>query len=431
MTGVGTALHYTLVCPACGRRFAEPTDGMLLACDAGHGPALLRAEYARGRLDVDGDGSGIFRWSAWLPVRRVVPGPGRPVVFRSQRLAARLGMDELWLAFSGWWPERAAFMETCSFKELEAAAVLARLPEGFDRFLVVASAGNTARAFLQAASRVGVPVLAVVPRSALPMLWLTVDRGPRALLVAVDGDYADAIDLAGEVAARGDCCPEGGARNVARRDGMGTVLLAAAEAMGALPRHYVQAVGSGTGAIAAWETAARLRRDGRFGGSPMELHLVQAEPFTLLCDAWRARRRDLPVMPAEEARRRSAEVHAPVLANRAPPWGIAGGLFDAMIDCGGTLEAVGTADARRAGAQFEECEGCDLDPAAEVALAGLERALGSGAIGRGDRVLLNLTGGGGRRRAEAGDVHRLEPDLVVDRGPDAPSAAGRLVEERR
>ena len=131
MTGVGTALHYTLVCPACGRRFAEPADGMLLACDAGHGPALLRSEYASGRLDVDGDGSGIFRWSAWLPARRVVSGPGRPVVFRSQRLAARLGMDELWLAFSGWWPERAAFMETCSFKELEAAAVLARLPEGF------------------------------------------------------------------------------------------------------------------------------------------------------------------------------------------------------------------------------------------------------------------------------------------------------------
>jgi cysteate synthase len=190
-------------------------------------------------------------------------------------------------------------------------------------------------------------------------------------------------------------------------------------------------VGSGTGAIAAWEMATRLRRDGRFGRGSMKLHLVQAEPFTLLCDAWRARRRDLPVMPAEEARRRSGEVHAPVLANRAPPWGIAGGLFDAMIGSGGTLESVGTADAHRAGELFEECEGCDLDPAAEVALAGLERALEAGAIDRGARVLLNLTGGGGRRRAEAGDVHLLEPDLVVDRGPGAPSAAGRLVEERR
>ena len=430
MTGAGRALHYTLVCVACGRRFAEASDGMLLACDAGHGPALLRAEYASGRLVVDEAGPGIFRWSAWLPARRALPGTGRPVVFRSERLASRLGMDDLWLAFSGWWPEHGACMETCTFKELEATAVLARLPEGFDRFLVVASAGNTGRAFLQAASRYGVPVLVVVPRSALPMLWLTVDRGPRTLLVAVDGDYADAIELAGLVAGRRGCSPEGGARNVARRDGLGMVLLAAVEAMGTLPRHYVQAVGSGTGAIAAWEMALRLRGDGRFGRGPMELHLLQAEPFAPLRDAWRARSRDLPAMPVEEARRRTAEVHAPVLTNRTPPWGIAGGLFDAMRDSGGSLEAVGTGDARRAGELFEECEGCDLDPAAEVAVAGLARAVRSGAIGRQDRVLLNLTGGGSRRLAAEGRVRPVQPDVETGRGPEAAAAVGRLLEER-
>ena len=217
---------------------------------------------------------------------------------------------------------------------------------------------------------------------------------------------------------------------MARRDGMGTVLLAAAEAMGAIPRHYVQAVGSGTGAIAAWEAAARLRRDGRFGAGPMALHLVQSEPFTPLRDGWRARSRNVPVPNAEESRRRAGEVHAPVLANRAPPWGIAGGLYDAMCDCGGSLEAVGTADARRAGALFEASEGCDLDPAAEVAVAGLERALASGAVGRGDRVLVNLTGGGVRRLAATGRIRPLKPDLVVDRGEDALAAIGRLLEER-
>jgi cysteate synthase len=322
-------------------------------------------------------------------------------------------------------------METGSFKELEAAAVLARLPAGFDRFLVVASAGNTARSFLQAGSRCGARVLAVVPRSALPMLWLTAARGPRALVVAVEGDYADAIELAGRVAARPDCAAEGGARNVARRDGMGTVVLAAAEAMGAIPRRYVQAVGSGTGAIAAWEAAMRLRADGRFGAGPMALHLVQAEPFTPLADGWRARRRDWPAMSPEESRRRSAEVHAPVLANRTPPWGIAGGLFDAMSDCGGTLEAVTTEEACRAGALFEETEGRDLDPAAEVAVAGLERSVRAGAIGRGDRVLLNLTGGGTRELAAGGRARPVEADLVVGRSDDAPAAVGRLLEERR
>jgi cysteate synthase len=431
MKNNGSKLHYQLACVACGRRLAESQDGMLLACDAGHGPALLRAEYASERLDVDEAGPGIFRWSSWLPARRAFPGDGRPVVFRSERFADRLGLDDLWLAFSGWWPERGACMETCSFKELEAASVLARLPEGFDRFLVVASAGNTGRAFLQAASRFGVPVLVVVPRSALPMLWLTVPRGKRALLAAVDGDYADAIEFAGKVAARPGCSPEGGARNVARRDGMGTVLLAAVEAMGTLPRHYVQAVGSGTGAIAAWEMAVRLRRDGRFGRGPMELHLVQGEPFAPMRDAWRARSRDVPAMPAEEALRRIAASHASVLANRMPPWGIAGGLFDAMRDSGGSLEAVGTKEARRAGDLFEECEGCDLDPAAEVAVAGLQLAVRSGVIGRGDRVLLNLTGGGSHRLAAEGRAKPVKPDVETGRGPEAVAAIGRLVEERR
>lgn len=425
-----TPPRYSLACTACGRVVEDPSDRVLLACGADHGPAMLRTAYPDARLAIDGKAPGIHRWS-WLPARRILPSEGRPVVFRSAALAARLGMDDLWLAFSGWWPERGAAMETASFKELEAAAVLARLPEGFDRILVVASAGNTARAFLQAGSRCGARVLAVVPRSALPMLWLTVERGPRALVAAVEGDYADAIELAGRICARPECVAEGGARNVARRDGMGTVVLAAAEAMGSIPRHYVQAVGSGTGAIAAWEAATRLRGDGRFDTGPMALHLVQSEPFTPLRDGWRSRRRDWPAMGAEESRRRSAEVHAPVLANRTPPWGIVGGLFDAMSDCGGTLEAVTSDEARRAGALFAQAEGRDLDPAAEVAVAGLERAVRSGAIGRGDRVLLNLTGGGARSLAASGRARPVEPDLVVGRGDDAPAAIGRLLEERR
>ena len=58
---------------------------------------------------------------------------------------------------------------------------------------------------------------------------------------------------------------EGGAKNVARRDGMGTVMLDAAVTIGRMPDYYFQAIGSGTGGIAAWEAALRLRDDGRFG----------------------------------------------------------------------------------------------------------------------------------------------------------------------
>jgi cysteate synthase len=159
----------------------------------------------------------------------------------------------------------------------------------------------------------------------------------------------------------------------------------------------------------------------------MLLHLVQGEPFAPMRDAWRARCRELPAIEPGEARRRIAGLYARVLANRAPPWGIIGGMFDTLRECGGTLEAVDGTEARQAGALFEECEGCDLDPAAEVALAGLAAAVRRGAIPRGDRILLNLTGGGARRMAADGMVRFVKPDVVVERPGDGLAALDDLL----
>ncbi len=78
-------------------------------------------------------------------------------------------------------------------------------------------------------------------------------------------DYTDAINLAARIAQLPGLISEGGARNIARRDGMGTVMLDAAVTIGKMPDHYFQAVGSGTGGISAWEASLRLKADGRFG----------------------------------------------------------------------------------------------------------------------------------------------------------------------
>ncbi len=65
-----------------------------------------------------------------------------------------------------------------------------------------------------------------------------------------------------------------------------------------------------------------------------------------------------------------------------------------------------------AGWLFESLEGCDLDPAAEVALAGLVRAVRQGKVDKSDVVLLNLTGGG-KNRLELEETPRpVRPDYV-------------------
>ena len=104
-------------------------------------PALLYTIYAAAKPESTDDLTGIFRYGNWLPLRRTFPQSSAAVTYRSEGLACRLGLDNLFITFNGYWPERNAFMRTCSFKELEAYAVCARLPDHFRDVLVIASAG--------------------------------------------------------------------------------------------------------------------------------------------------------------------------------------------------------------------------------------------------------------------------------------------------
>ena len=428
--------HYVLRCISCGRQRSESRHGFALYCSCADPAAgLLRAEYTEPRFVVNA-GTGLFRYGNWLPIRsphgpRPAPidaGPG-PVAYRSSGLARHLGLERLVVLYNGYWPERGAGLESCSFKELEALAVTARLAADEPRTLVVASAGNTGRAFHAVCSRRGLAVVVVVPQAALPLLWTTAPVSSAVTLVAVGGgaDYADVIRVAAMVSDLPGYLAEGGVHNVARRDGMGAVMLAGVECAGELPHHYFQAVGSGTGAIAAWEMAQRLVADGRFGDSVPRLHLAQNAPFTIMADAWQAGSRTLAPLDEALAKRRIAALQATVLSNRRPPYSLAGGVFDALAASAGSMYRVPNGAAARAAALFAETEGSDLDPAAAVALAALQQALAEGKMRRRDTVFLNVTGGGSQRLRTEGRVRKLLPDLVVDHRSATPAALAELL----
>lgn len=404
---------YSLRCVECGKIFEDSEAGFLLDCDEGHGPSLLQADYSVMDFTLDMDYDGIYRFRDWLPIRRCFDYSPRTVILQSEELSASLGLPDLHFAFNGYWPEKEANMLTCSFKELEAAAVLARIPDGEQRMMVVASAGNTGRAFLEYASRSNSRVIVVVPEFALPRMWGSIPKGNSCKLVVLqDADYCEAIELGNEIAKLPQFYAEGGAKNVARRDGMGTVMLSAAEALKKIPDHYFQAVGSGTGAIAAWEMAWRLTADGRYGQRIPRLHLSQNIPFTIMADAWGNQQRDLPDMPVEEACSKAKAIYASVLSNRKPPYSLSGGLFDALSDAGGIMYTVTAEEAKAVGQRFTASEGIDLDPAAEVALASLFKAVAAKTIDPEDCILVNLTGGGAQRFAADKRLIPFAPDLI-------------------
>jgi cysteate synthase len=412
---LGVARHYVLVCSGCGRRLDD--DGLILDCPGKHTPALLRTKYAETVFRPSAERDGLFRYQHWLPVAGGQPDVGRTVVYRSQGLARALGLRNLWIAFNGYWPERGAALETATFKELEAYTVLGRLA-GKKIVLTVASSGNTGAAFAWACSQRRMPCLIIVPGRSLYRFRFLAPLDPCVTLVSIeDGDYPDAIDLAATVSLTPPFRAEGGVKNVGRRDGLATVMLAAFEEMKCLPSHYFQAVGSGTGAIAALEAAARLLgSSGGSGGSALpRLMLCQNLPFTPIYDAWRMNRTSLAAASAERFRNAVRLVHADELTNWTPPYEITNGVYDSLTASKGDVLVADNAAVRAAASMFLETEGMDIEPAAGVAVACLRDAVSQGALHRDSTVLLNVTGGGRLRLGQDHALVQAQPQLRLDR----------------
>ncbi len=403
---------YTLECVATGREF-EPTPWAMddNQCKS---PSLIRAKYEKQQIEVGDESMGLYKFADWLPVSRILEGSSAPVTYKSKGLAEHLGLENLYITFSGYYPAIGATMSTCSFKETEAYSVCARAEEGEERILVVASAGNTARAFAKVCSDNNIKLLLSVPADNLSALWFDAPLNPCVKLIACEkgGDYFDAIHLSNLALKSKLFYAEGGAKNIARRDGMATTMLSCATTIGRIPDYYFQAVGSGTGAIAAWEANMRLIEDGRYGDKVTKLMVSQNAPFVPMFDAWRVDSREMLPYDDDKARRDVEIIDAKVLSNRRPPYGINGGLYDALKATNGEVLVATNAQARKAKDLFKKLEGIDIYSAAGVATATLIKAVKDGKVESDATIMLNITGGGEELVRSKKSLWMLEPNIT-------------------
>lgn len=408
------ARHYRLRCPVCN--WTGEDDGFRLECPNPHDPALLYAEYEHPRFEPDPAAEGVFRYLKWLPGTRALKGAGTGVTYRSEALCKVVGLPNVWVVFNGYWPEKGASLETTTFKDLEAWTVLSRLPERNDRVMIIASAGNTAAAFARACSMNKVPALIVIPEAGLPALQFPELLDPCVKIVSLVGftDYSDAITLANRAAKLPGFFPEGGVKNVARVDGLGSTMLNAVETIGHLPHYYIQAIGSGAGGIAVCQAAKRLVADGRFGDKLPRLLLSQNLPFVPIYLSWKSGRRALVDISADDGKKQIQQIAAHVLSNRNPPYSVRGGVYDVLTETEGDMIAADNLETLHAARLFEETEGIDVDPASAVAFATLLKAARYGGIRREALVLLNVTGGGRYRQRLDKKLIPARPTLQLD-----------------
>lgn len=421
-----TPTEYKLVCVATGEEFED--NGWTLDYAGYDKPSLIRATYAKKQLTVYEGDCGLYKFRDWLPMKRMLKCSSSPVTYKSKGLAKALGLDNLYITFNGWFPEVGATMPTCSFKETEAYSVCARTDENNDKILTVASAGNTARAFAKVCSDNNIKLLLAIPADNLNAMWFEKPLNDCVKLIACEkgGDYFDAIHLSNLALQSPMFYAEGGAKNIARRDGMATTVLSAVTTIGRIPDYYFQAVGSGTGAIAAWEANMRLIEDGRYGKNLMKLMVSQNAPFLPMYDAWREDSRDLLPYDDNRARRDVEIINAKVLSNRKPPYGICGGLYDALKATGGDILMATNLQAEKAAKLFLETEGIDIHPAPSIALATLIKAIENGRVDRKATIMLNITGGGEQRFMANKDIWYLEPSHTFSLKADAEDVVAKV-----
>ncbi len=399
--------HFSIRCRNCGKKLEDVYCAFCEHCK----DSLLITEYNDIHF-IESDTRGIWRFN-WLPVHTPYFEQSGPVVYRSRGLSEYLGLENLFIAFNGYWPEMGVSLQTSTFKEFEAAVVLQNAKENGVHGLVVASAGNTARAFSHLSVISGFPVIIVVPGMCLMDMWYLESSSMIPTIALRDGDYSDAIDVAKRISLALEIPFEGGVKNIAKRDGLGIVLLETVSGIGRLPDHYFQAVGSGTGAIGVWEMAERFLRDGRFGSRLPVLHLAQNLPFAPMVNAWKRGSRELA--PEDLRAELIGKITTRVLSNRYPAYSTRGGVYDALAAACGETYGVGNEEVYAAMDVFEKTEGIDIVPAAGVAVAALKSAVDTGKVDSSDTILLNITGGGEKRLKKEKKTYEVKPFFISKR----------------
>ncbi len=419
---MGSFLGYR--CSVCGRRYAPPEVTYICPDDGGNLDVLLDLE-AVGRATSPGsiEGSGeasIWRYLPLLPVED--PGhDGTPLkavgwtpLFRSQRLAADLGLHRLWLKDDGRNP-------TASFKDRASAVVVARAQEIGADVIITASTGNAGAALAGMAAAAGRPAVILAPKTAPPAkVAQLLIFGARVVLV--DGTYDQAFDLSLEAAqAFGWYCRNTG-YNPFTAEGKKTAAyeiceqFTAANSVGA--RHAVPlphgqwsapdavfvSVGDGNIISGLHKGFRDLQELGWIDRLP-RLFGIQSTGSAAIANAFR--RGDETIVPV------AADTLADSISVDLPRDGLRA--LRAATRTGGAYLTVTDAEILQALAALGRREAIFSEPAAATAYAGLQKARAAGQIGPDDSIVVMLTGSGLKdvRAAmqAAGEAAVIEPRL--------------------
>jgi threonine synthase len=387
-----------LRCRECGRDYEIAP---IFTCEWCFGPLEVAYDYdaiagAITRESVAAGPASIWRYAPLLPVGPQGPETltaGWTPLVRADRLAAELGLGELWIKDDTRNP-------TNSFKDRVVAVALAKALEFGHKTVACASTGNLANAVAAAAARTGLTSYVFVPADleSAKVLTTSVYGGN---VVAIDGNYDDVNRLCTEIADT----HEWAFVNINVRpfyaEGSKTIAFETAEQLGwQTPDHVVVPIGSGSLLTKVRKGFEELHQVGLLDEAPeIRISGAQATGCSPVATAFTEQSDDIrPVKPSTIAK--SLAIGNPADGYYA---------LDAIRSSGGAAAAVTDAEIVDGIRLLARTEGIFGETAAGVTIATLARLAADGVVRPDERVVAYVTGHG---------LKTLDA-LVGDGGPTA------------
>ena len=373
-----------LRCRECGRSY--PAEA-LHVCEFCFGPLEVAYDYdaiatAVTRRSIAAGPPTIWRYAPLLPAEpagAVDLGAGWTPLVRADRLAAELGLGELWI-------KNDTMNPTGSFKDRVTSVALTKARELGFKVAACASTGNLANSVAAHAARAGMRSYVFIP-SDLEQQKVVTTAVYGTTLVAIDGTYDDVNRLCAELTSEH---PTWAFVNVNVRtyyaEGSKTLAFEVAEQLGwRAPDHVVVPIASGSQLTKIHKGFQELHRVGLLDDPPAtRVSGAQAAGCAPVAAAF-AEGHDFvrPVRPATIAK--SLAIGNPADGPYA---------LDAVRATGGSIGAVSDDEIVEGIRLLARTEGIFAETAGGVTVATLARLAADGVVRRDERVVAFITGNG-------------------------------------
>jgi len=370
-----------LRCRECGREYEIAP---VYTCEWCFGPLEVTYDYdavaaAVSREQIAAGPASIWRYADLLPVDRghaVDLGAGFTPLVRADRLAAALGLGEVWV-------KNDTLNPTNSFKDRVASVALSKALEFGFKTAACASTGNLANSVAAHAARAGLRSFVFIP-SNLERAKVVTTAVYGGNVVAIEGNYDDVNRLCAELAGTYRWAFVNVNVRPFYAEGSKTLAYETAEQLGwETPDHVVVPVASGSLLTKIRKGFDELHQVGLLDHAPnVRVSGAQALGCSPVATAWREGSDTIrPVKP---------DTIAKSLAIGNP----ADGYFalDAVRQTEGGLAAVGDGEVVEGIRLLARTEGIFAETAGGVTVASLKRLAEEGVVTPDERVVLYITG---------------------------------------